>query len=316
MKNVLITGVSGYIGMKVARALSTHKEVSNLVGIDIRPPENGPEKLVFVKHDVRDPAAALMKEYSIDTVIHAAYVLPPLHDTTLMEDINVAGTRNILNSCVEAGISHLLYTSSTTAYGFHPDNDMPLMEDSHLRGNDDFTYSKNKKEIEAIFNDFITAHPKIAVTILRPCFVVGPGFNNPLARYLQKKMVILPKETSPMQFVHEDDLIRIMVMCLKDEVTGIFNVAGEGTLDPDEMVRLLGTGLVIHLPAGLIYPLNQVFWKLRARFITEFPSPGMNMIRYPWVASPEKLIAQTGFSYDYNSKTAWEDFARSIQSRR
>ncbi|MEZ4577969.1 MAG: hypothetical protein R2875_08165 [Desulfobacterales bacterium] len=45
----------------------------------------------------------------------------------------------------------ILYTSSTTAYGFYPDNDQPLTEDSPLRGNDDFTYAKNKKEIEAIF---------------------------------------------------------------------------------------------------------------------------------------------------------------------
>jgi nucleoside-diphosphate-sugar epimerase len=63
-------------------------------------------------------------------------------------DINKGGTRNVLDAPVKAGIKQILYTSSTTAYGFYPDNDLPLTEDSPIRGNDDFTYAKNKKEIE------------------------------------------------------------------------------------------------------------------------------------------------------------------------
>ena len=64
----------------------------------------------------------------------------------MMEDINVSGTENVLSACVEANVSRLIYTSSTTAYGFHPDNEVPLTEESSLRGNDDLIYSKNKKD--------------------------------------------------------------------------------------------------------------------------------------------------------------------------
>ncbi|MBI9092113.1 MAG: NAD-dependent epimerase/dehydratase family protein [Desulfobacterium sp.] len=315
-ENILITGVSGYIGMKIAHALADHPGVAALVGIDIRHPENGPETLIFIKHDVRNPLSDLMKEHRIDTVIHAAYVLAPIHDTGLMEDINVSGTRNVLESCMAAGVSHLVYTSSATAYGFHPDNDVPLREDSPLRGNHDFTYAKNKREIEGIFKDFIGENPEITVTILRPCFVVGPGFDNPLARYLQKKVVILPSETSPMQFVHEDDLIRIMVLSIEKKITGTFNVGGAGILDPEEMVRILGVGFSMRLPTGLLYPLNQLFWKLRLGFITRFPSPGMNLMRYSWVVSQDKLIDRTGFAYAYSTRTAWEDFTQHVRNRR
>ena len=62
-----------------------------------------------------------------------------------MEDINRSGTRNILDLSARAGVKQVLYTSSTTAYGFYPDNDRPLTEESPLRGNNDFTYAKNKK---------------------------------------------------------------------------------------------------------------------------------------------------------------------------
>jgi UDP-glucose 4-epimerase len=225
-----------------------------------------------------------------------------------MEDINVSGTQNVLNACVEANVSRLIYTSSTTAYGFHPDNEIPLTEDSPLRGNDDFTYSKNKKEIEFIMKAFMNDHSDIAVTILRPCYVVGPGFDNPMSNYLKKPLVLLPKKTAPMQFVHEDDLVRIIIFCLEKKFTGIFNVAGKGTMEFDEMVDLLGNK-IIRLSDPLLKFLNQMLWHLR---LAEAPSSGLNMVRYPWIASSEKLIKETGYTYEYDSTSAFKDFARCV----
>jgi len=312
MKRIFITGVSGYIGMKIARALADHRRVEKIVGIDIRPPAENLEGLLFVNKDVRAPMLDMMTEHRIDTVIHAAYVLPPLHDTALMEDINVSGTRNILNAAASAGVSQLLYTSSTTAYGFYPDNPVPLTEESPLRGNDDFTYAKNKKEIEWIFRDFTAVHPDMAVTILRPCFVAGPGFDNPLSRYLQKPLVPLPLKTSQFQFVHEDDLVRVMIMCLEEKLTGIYNVAGEGTVTFPEMVDLLGKR-VLSLPLWLMVPLNNLFWHLRLRFLTEFPSAGFNLILYPWIASSQRLMDETGFKFRYSSRSAFADFVQTVK---
>ncbi len=62
-----------------------------------------------------------------------------------MEDININGTKAVMDSVPKAGVGQVLYTSSTTAYGFHPDNDNTLTDVSPLRGNDDFTYSKCKR---------------------------------------------------------------------------------------------------------------------------------------------------------------------------
>jgi len=314
MKRIFITGVSGYIGMKITRALAEHSRVEQIVGIDIRPPAQTPEKLLFVEQDVRAPLLDLLNEHAIDTVIHAAYVLPPMHNTALMEDINVAGTRNVLNAAAAAGVAQLLYTSSTTAYGFYPDNPMPLIEGSPLRGNDDFTYTKNKKEIELILAAFETAHPDMALTILRPCFVAGPGFDNPLSRYLKKPIVPLPPETAPFQFVHEDDLVRVMVICLEKRLTGRYNVAAEGTIEFPEMVALLGNR-VLRLPLRLMIAGNSLFWFLRLGFLTEFPSSGFNLILHPWLASSKRLIEKTGFEFQYTSRAAFEDFANSAKAR-
>jgi len=312
MKNVFITGVSGYIGSKIAMALSENEHVSTITGIDIREPDHEIDKLIFLKHDVRDSVADILKKYEIDTVIHAAYVLPPMHNTKLAEDINISGTRNILADSKKAGVSHILYTSSTTAYGFHPDNDHMLTENkSPLRGNNDLTYSKNKKEIESVIGRFIEDNPEIVVTILRPCFVVGPGFNNPLARHLKKKLVLLATQTSPMQFVHEDDLLEIIIMCLEKSIPGIFNVGGEGTISFPEMVGLMNN-YPVYLPLWILKPLNGLAWNLRLKFLTEFPNPALNLMLFRWVASSEKLIKKTEYRYKYNSKQAFADFAKHV----
>jgi len=309
LKNVLITGVSGYLGGKIAAALSENDQVSKLIGIDIREPEKCPEKLTFINHDVRRSLAEIFQGHDIDTVVHAAYVLAPIHNKSLMEDINISGTKNVLDASKTAGVSHLVYTSSTTAYGFYPDNPVPLKEESPLRGNDDFTYAKNKREIESLMTDFIRNNPSIDLTILRPCFVVGPGFDNPLARHLKKKFVLLPNNHKPFQFVHEDDFLRAVVLCLEKKVPGVFNIAGKGPMELTEAIRILGN-IPVLLPFKLMYVLNHIGWMLRLSFLTEFPSPGLNLIRYSWVASPDRFVKKTGFTYQYDARSAFEDFAR------
>jgi len=226
-----------------------------------------------------------------------------------MESINVAGTRNVLEACARTGVRHLLVTSSATAYGFHADNPIPLKEADPLRGNADFTYAKNKREIEGIIERFGQRHPQLGITVLRPCFVVGPNMNNPLSDHLKKPLVVLPQETMPLQFVHESDLMRAVLQCLESRVAGTFNIAGAGTLTVAEMVRIMGNRPV-WVPSRLLYPLNQVAWNLRLHFLTRFPSPALGLFRYSWVAAPQKFIDQTGFAYRYDSRRAFEDFAR------
>jgi len=66
-----------------------------------------------------------------------------------MEDINVNGTKNVLITAARHGVKQIMDCPSSTAYGFHPDNPPVLTEESPLRGNEDFTYAKNKRELES-----------------------------------------------------------------------------------------------------------------------------------------------------------------------
>lgn len=160
---------------------------------------------------------------------------------------------------------------------------------------------------------FEKENPEILFTTIRPCFVVGPGFTNPLARHLAKKICILPLETAPFQYIHADDLVEIIYLLVKEKKEGIFNIGSDGTMTFDDMLRILG-GWPLKIPMWLLWPLNNLMWRLRMTFMTEFPSPCLNMIRYSWIASNEKIKKELGYHFRYTTREAFEDFALLVKA--
>lgn len=315
MRRVLITGASGYLGHRLVAALCATEWAEAVVGLDIRRPTNRHPKYRFLERDVREPLADTIRRHEIDSIVHLAYIMTPLHDRAAMEDVNVRGARNVLQAAGQAAVRYVLHVSSVTAYGFHADNPVPLTEDSPLRGNDDITYAKNKRQIEGLMREFARAHPHVSVGVLRPGFVLGPGHANPLAKHLMKRVVFLPRRTSPFQFVYVDDLLDVLVHFLKKQVEGTYNVAGEGTIDLPEMVKALGN-VRIALSWPSIYLLNQLFWFLRLRFVTEVPSAALKGMVHPCVVTCDKLVRETGVRLRFDSRGAFEAFAESVERGR
>lgn len=314
MKHVLITGASGYLGSRFADLMEKLPGVKRVVGLDVNPPKRKGAKFVFVRKDVREPMTALLKAHQIDTVVHAAWILPPLHNRKFMESVNLEGTRNVLRCASEAGVSRIVHCSSTTAYGFHPDNPPVLTEESPLRGNPEFTYSKNKREAEELCARFRESHPEIRLLVVRPCFVCGPGFENPMSRHLEKKVVLLPRGSASLQYVHEDDLVEAVRLLLEQEKSGVYNIAADGAISFVEMARILGNR-PLEVPESVMAPLVALAWALRIRRITEFPPQALPMLRYPWIASNQKLKRDTGFQFGFTTREAFEDYARHARAR-
>ncbi len=308
MRRVAVTGVSGYIGAQLLRRLAAHPGVEAVIGIDTRPPVAPPAKLTFLQRDITQPFESLFAQHKVDAAVHLAFVVAPTRREAWAAKINIDGTKHFLQACASGGVGYALYLGSTAAYGAHADNPVPLTEESPLRPNQRFQYSRDKAATERLFADFAAANPGAKVAVLRGCPVMGPGGAKAIgAKVFQPVMVRIAGHNPPVQYLHEDDLIDILVMLLERRTPGVYNVAGDGTV-PYTQVAKMAKRPMVAVPKSLLGGVMDVAWKLRLQ--SQSNSSGLDFIAYPWVAGNEKLKQATGFRYRYSTEQTIEAFLR------
>lgn len=123
-KCVLITGVAGLIGSRMADWIVENKPEYEVVGIDnlfggyI---ENVNDKVVFYKKELSsDDISDIFEKHQPEYVFHfAAYAALGLSPFMRMfnDSNNMLSTDNIINNCINFDIKRLVYTSSTSVYG-------------------------------------------------------------------------------------------------------------------------------------------------------------------------------------------------------
>lgn len=124
MKSVLITGVAGLIGSRMADWILENKPEYEVIGIDnlfggyI---ENVDDRIIFHKRDLsHDSIDDIFEEHDIEYVFHfAAYAPEGLSFFMRMfnDSNNMLSTDNIINECVKHDVKRLIYTSSMSVYG-------------------------------------------------------------------------------------------------------------------------------------------------------------------------------------------------------
>ena len=153
-------------------------------------------------------------------------------------------------SATALGVRKIVYLSSTTVYGAHPDNPPMLTEESPPRPAAGFQYSHDKLAAERLIDDYASSNPGVVVTVLRGCPVVGPNADNFIARAFLKRVLVAAWGHDPlMQLLHEDDLTEVLTACVARDAPGLYNVAAGGTLRWSEMVRSLGRPAAPHARA-------------------------------------------------------------------
>jgi len=288
MSVVAVTGCSGYIGSRLLRFMHESEKISRIIGVDLNPPRYSTPKMDFHRLDVRDPSIInLFALNNVETVVHLAFIVNPMHDDDLMHDIDVNGTRNVLAATAACVARHLVVASSTTAFGSFPDNPDWLSEKDHPRRQTNYTYASDKYENEMTIRIFKEENPQVKVAVVRPCIVYGPNVDNYISRFIVR-LPFFPavgKDRPDMQFVHEDDAAEVFMRVLEREAEGYFHACGEGTINVEEIAHMAGK-TIVPFPTKLLYPALDLLWKLHAPLI-EGPSGILDFIRYRWTASDE-----------------------------
>jgi UDP-glucose 4-epimerase len=302
MKRVAITGISGYIGGRLTSRLMEMDDVEGIIGIDIKQPQYNSPRLKFYCQDISKSLSEIFADNKVDTAINLAFVVKPTHDKKTAKQTDIGGISNFLDACRQAQVKHILYLSSHTVYGAHPDNSLYLKEDSPLRPLPGFQYSRDKAEAERIMNKFAISHKDVSITILRSCPVIGPNAAKSVVTSMFKTVMIrVAGYDPPMQFVHEDDLVEIITCFLGQPRPGVFNISGEGEIRYSEIARLRGKRSLA-LPEKLLRFIMGLSWMLHLQ--GESPVSGLEFIKYPPIVSTDKIKSELGFHFRYSSRDA------------
>jgi UDP-glucose 4-epimerase len=103
----------------------------------------------------------------------------------------------------------------------------------------------------------------------------------------------------PWQFVHEEDMARLLGLLVMEPQQGIYNVAGNGVVAYSQIARIARRRLV-RLPSVLAYAATQLAWNMGIQ--KESPARGLDFVRYPVVLTTGKLKKETGFRFNYSSE--------------
>lgn len=178
MQHALVTGAPGFLGAHIVRALVER-------GVAVRgwarpgePRDNlEGQPVEIVEGDVRDHERALAAMEGIDTVFHAAAVYESwAPDPTLMYDVNLRGTFNVLEAARRAG-ARVVYTASIVALGRPAPGTLGDEDTPYEAWDLDFPYSRSKLHSMHLAEDF--ARWGLDVRIVCPGYVMGPGDRTP-----------------------------------------------------------------------------------------------------------------------------------------
>jgi nucleoside-diphosphate-sugar epimerase len=285
---VLVTGISGNLGRRLAPLLSEY----DLLSVDLHPPPPGASTGKFFKADLSTRAGQIeltriVQDEPIDAVLHLAFVIDPVRTGIVARDrmwqANVAATQQLLEAVAarnrsERRVRLFVFLSSVSAYG--PDLPERVREDAPLRAHT-LPYAIHKREADLICQKMHASLGGCSVYLYRPHIYAGPTVDNYILRAIRgqpsgggrlariyakhgwKSYGLLPKSSDggELQFVHVDDVARVLLWTLKNFRDGqleIFNLAGSGPpITFGECTRLAGT------PVLRFRSVTQIRWALR-----------------------------------------------------
>ena len=156
-KKILIIGSSGFLGSHLVKHLFKENEV---IQFDINPPNIKYDGTTFVQGSILDRGLVLQVMKGVDIVYHFA-ALTDLdtvnYNPAPAIEINIAGTSNVLDACIETKIERLIFSSSVYVY-------------SKSGG----IYKSTKQACELLIKDYDKMHD-LNYTILQLGSVYGPN---------------------------------------------------------------------------------------------------------------------------------------------
>jgi UDP-glucose 4-epimerase len=310
VRTVVVTGIAGSLGQRVASRLAARPDVDRVVGLDVVPSAWTDPKLDMRMIDLAledAPGGGRLETVleGAEALMHLAWRTPDSRGSVPADDVvaaaaNQRALRRVLEAGGRARIPTVVHLSSATVYGAWADNKIPLTEDARLRPNRELSYAVSKAEAERVVAEWGEQHPEVAVAVLRPAVTVGFE-ERPL--YLALGVTRSPGSGDggrPVQYLHVDDLAGAVVTAWEKRLSGVYNVAPDTGIREEEARALAGGVAKVTLPGRVARAVSAWSWQLFRRGV---PVEARAYATHPWVVAPDRLKA-AGWTPQYSSEEA------------
>jgi UDP-glucose 4-epimerase len=308
-RRVLITGVSSFLGLRLAKRLENDEDVDLLVGVDLEEPPVPIKGLDFMRADIRNPLIArVLESTEVDTLVHTNIASSPARfgGRSQMKENNVIGTMQLLAAAQRAtNINKVVMKSSAAVYGSIPGEPSLIPEDHASRHVELSGYGKDCAEAETYARDFGRRRKDVNLVILRTQNVVGPTVRTNITDYLSLPVIPTALGYDPrLQLLHEEDAVEAVYRASTQDCRGIFNVAADGVVYLSKAIRLLNK---LQLP--LLLPLAQSTAGVLRRFgLVDFPVDQLKLILYGRAVLTARAKKAFGFRPRYTTEDCVVDF--------
>lgn len=306
-RRVLVTGLGTFWGGRVAQALEADPDVEVIVGLDTTEPTVELERTEYVRVDANySILSRIVKATEVDTIVHTFLVVDPTQmSKRAMHEVNVIGTMNLFAAAsgAESTVRNVLVKSSTVIYGCAPEDPVWFTEETPRSRPARRPVERSVEAVERYVRDFAEDNPHVNVSLLRFSNVIGDEIRTPLTRALRLPVVPSLFGFDPrFQFVHEDDVVRAMIFALRNQLPGVYNVAGDGLLPWSEVATICGKRTVPLPPVA-----SGLFRAPLRLFGIDLPEDYLDLLRYGRGVDNERL-KEAGFRYAFTSAQAVRAF--------
>ncbi len=223
------------------------------------------QKIIWQQADVTDVTSLeeVFNLFEINQVYHCAGMVSfNDDDCEQMRMVNIEGTANIVNFCIDYSVKRLLYVSSIATLGCSLTEQ--LIDETHQWNNDEdnseYAISKNGGEMEV----WRASQEGIDVVIVNPAVILGRGFRGGLsAVFMQVKKGLKFYTDGVTGFVGVDDLVRAMILLMTSEfVNERFVIVSENKSYKDVLFLIADTLNVKRPSIRLIKCMSFILWRM------------------------------------------------------
>ncbi len=305
---ILVTGATGYVGHNLALTLARQGKIVHIL---VRNPQSAfiPDhsNINVFTGDITKNETIRLAMQGCEQVFHtAALVKLYARNSSDFYDINVEGTRNVLEAALQTGVKKFVFTSTCGVFG--PSLHVPISETDPRITSFDNDYDLTKYSAEKLVSEY--AKKNLHTVIVNASKVFGPGIethpisiNSTLKRFMEGKPVFCPSPSHYISnFVFIDDLVRGHILAIEKGTSGEKYILGGENLSYAaffETIRNAGaSGSLIPIPKQIarLYGYWHVIYSKMMDKEPFFNEKGANSIYCNKSFSCLKAIEQLGYT--------------------